>query len=80
MEALVGLSSSLARRWYGLVYPRDSWWLKLMWRALTPLLALWLWVQRNSYRAYLHPTKEVDALVRANGFRQRFARRLACGR
>ncbi len=74
MASLVGLSSALARRWYGLVYPRDGWWLKLMWRAATPLLDLWMRLQHNSFRAYLHPTREVDAMVQANGFRPAFYR------
>ena len=74
MASLVSLSSALARRWYGLVYPRDGWWPKTLWRLATPLLDLWMRLQRNPYRAYLHPTREVDAIVQANGFQPAFYR------
>jgi hypothetical protein len=29
MQKLVGLSAVLARKWYGLVYPRDTWWTRI---------------------------------------------------
>ena len=74
MEALVGLSSALAGKLYGLVYPRNTWWTKLAFRLLWPLVKLWLLFKRNPYRGYLHPSKAVDAVVRANGLQQRFYR------
>ncbi|MSQ40798.1 MAG: class I SAM-dependent methyltransferase [Dehalococcoidia bacterium] len=74
MASLVSLSSALARRWYGLVYPRDDWWLKAMWRLATPLLGLGMRLRHNPFRAYLHPTREVDAIMQANGFQPAFYR------
>jgi magnesium-protoporphyrin O-methyltransferase len=68
MEALVSLSSLRARKWYGLVYPRNNWLNKLIF----PLINLYSWAQRNPYRAYLHPTDAVDEIVRRNGMAPRF--------
>ncbi len=71
MPALVGLSVALAREAYGLVYPRDTWWVKLG----LALGNLALWVRRTPFRTYAHPTAAVDALVRGQGFAPRFARK-----
>ena len=71
MPALVGLSVAHAREVYGVVYPRDTWWVK----AGLALANLALWARRNPFRAYAHPTAAVDALVRSKGFAPRFRRR-----
>ena len=67
MEALVDLSSARARRLYGLVYPRDTWWMRWLVKLVGPLVLLYLRIRRNPYRFFLHPTAEVDAIVRRNG-------------
>jgi magnesium-protoporphyrin O-methyltransferase len=64
MTALVGRSATLARRRYGLVYPRDSWFARLGIR----LINVWLRLSRSSFRAYVHRTSEVDAVLAAHGF------------
>jgi 2-polyprenyl-3-methyl-5-hydroxy-6-metoxy-1,4-benzoquinol methylase len=68
--ALVGRSAAKAGRLYGAVYPRDTWWTKLGNR----LLNLALRITRNPFRVFVHPTREVDSLVRRAGFRQRLHR------
>jgi len=68
MRALVGLSSERAGRLYGLVYPRDRWWM----RATRIVMNLALWSVRHQFRFYVHPTRAVDALVRAKGLAPRF--------
>ncbi len=70
MHALVGGSSVLARRFYGIVYPRDTWKSKIE-NALENLV---YWIQRNSFRIFVHPTEAVDRLVRRSGFERRFYR------
>lgn len=70
MQTLVGLSVAKAGRLYGLVYPRDTWWT----RVKIYLGNLYLRVNRNPFRSFIHPTQAVDALVRGNGFEQRFYR------
>jgi len=72
MQALVSLSARRARRLYGLVYPRDTWWVKL----LLPMMNFYLRLRRSSFRAFAHPTQAVDAVVRGQGLNQRFYRKM----
>ena len=71
MPALVGLSAALAREAYGLIYPRDTWWV----RVGLALGNLALRARRIPFRTYAHPTAAIDALVRGQGFAPRFTRR-----
>lgn len=68
MPTLVGLSVAKAEKLYGLVYPRDTWWL----RAGISIANLYFRVVRNPFRSFVHPTQEVDAIVRGKGFERRF--------
>jgi magnesium-protoporphyrin O-methyltransferase len=70
VQALVGLSAAKARALYGVVYPRDTWWVK----SALYLANLYFRVVRNPFRTYAHPTKTVNSLVRENGLQQRFHR------
>lgn len=73
MAQLVGLSAQKARRLYGVVYPRDTWWTKLGNEAYYNLRH---WLQRNPMRNFIHPTKAVEALLRENGLRRCFYREM----
>jgi SAM-dependent methyltransferase len=70
MPALVGLSSKLAGKFYGLVYPRDIWWVKIG----IAIINFGLWIQRNPFRIFIHPTEVVEAVLRSNGLKRRFHR------
>ena len=70
MPTLVDRSSAKAARLYGLVYPRDTWWVRAGLRAENALL----WLQRSTFRVFAHSSAAVDAIVRRNGLQQRFAR------
>jgi magnesium-protoporphyrin O-methyltransferase len=70
VQALVGLSSARARRLYGVVYPRDTWWVKLSFAVDN----FRYWLRRNPFRVFVHPTEAVDAILRNNGFERRFYR------
>lgn len=63
MPSLVRLSASRAQWLYGVVYPRDTWWVKLV----TAAQNAGYWLQRNPFRLFVHPTQEVDALIRQHG-------------
>jgi hypothetical protein len=63
MPALVGLSAARAGKFYGLVFPRDVWWIKLG----MPLVNLLLKLRREPFRIFIHPTAAVDAVVRRQG-------------
>ena len=68
MHRLVELSSARAGKLYGLVYPRDTWWVNFGFSFEN----FTLWLQRNPFRVFIHPTEEVEAIVRSNGLEQRF--------
>jgi len=64
MPALVSASVLKARRLYGLVYPRDTWWL----RGVVAIQHFIANLFRGKMRFFAHRTAEVDALVRSYGF------------
>ena len=70
MQALIGLSSVLARRFYGLLYPRNTWRAKIEY-AFSNFV---YWIQHSSFRIFVHPTKAVDTVIRGNGLEMRFYR------
>ena len=70
VRALVDRSSALARRRYGLVYPRDTWLARIG-------IAIENFGHRlsgSSFRAYVHRTAEVEAILAARGFVARVRR------
>ena len=70
MEQLVRASLAHARLRYGLVYPRDSWWIRIGAAILNGLAGL----VRIRTRAYIHQSAGVEALIRAAGFIPRLSR------
>jgi magnesium-protoporphyrin O-methyltransferase len=71
MKSLVALSAEKARKLYGLVFPKDTWWLKLGVFILNPLFRIF---SRTSFESFVHPTDEVDSLLRSKGLQQRYYR------
>jgi magnesium-protoporphyrin O-methyltransferase len=71
MPALVGLSAAKARKLYGLVFPRDTWWIKLG----VPFINVLLRLRREPFRIFAHPTEAVDAVVRGQGLALRLHRK-----
>lgn len=71
MEKLVNLSAARARKTYGLVYPRDTWWIK----AGIAVRNLFNRLRGNHFRGFIHPTKGVDAILAGYGFRRKTYRR-----
>lgn len=70
MVALVRLSAERALGRYGLVYPRDTWWMRAGAAVFNGLARLF----RQRTRAWIHRTADVEATVRAAGLRERFRR------
>ena len=68
MQSLVALSAERARRLYGVVYPRRTWWTRLDFVLLNTLHRL----RRSPFRAFIHPPDAVDALIREKGLTRRF--------
>jgi magnesium-protoporphyrin O-methyltransferase len=67
MEKLVAATAQRAGRLYGAVYPRDSWWVRLMFAFENGVQRL----QRSDFRAYMHSPGTIDAAVRRQGLRLR---------
>jgi magnesium-protoporphyrin O-methyltransferase len=70
VQALVVRSAALARRRYGLVYPRDTW----LARVGIAIENFGHRLSGSAFRAYVHRTAEVEALLAAQGFVARVRR------
>jgi magnesium-protoporphyrin O-methyltransferase len=70
MAALVGLSAARAGRRYGLVYPRDVWWIRGGGAVLNAVMR----IIRQRTRVFIHKTADVEALVEAAGLTRHFFR------
>ena len=68
MKELVGQSAEKATKLYGLVYPRDNWGARIVFR----LFNLFLWLRRNPFRTFIHRS---DAAIGLAGFRRLSYRR-----
>jgi SAM-dependent methyltransferase len=66
MEKLVDLSAKKARKLYGLVYPRDVWWIKIGLAVGNFFLRL----RNSSFRGFVHQSKAVEAVLRKNGLKR----------
>lgn len=69
MKSLVTLSVEKAEKLYGLIYPRDAWWVKAaIWAG-----NMFLRVKGSDFRAFVHPTNEVEQIVKGRGMKKVFA-------
>jgi hypothetical protein len=71
MPALVRLSAGKAGRFYGIVYPLDTWWTRL---AMHTYYNFRHWLRRNPMRNFVHSPEAVEAIIRSCGFVRRFYR------
>jgi magnesium-protoporphyrin O-methyltransferase len=67
VAALVGRSATLARRRYGLVYPRDTW----VGRLGATLMNARFRMVRSPFRTYVHRTAEVEGILAGHGLVKR---------
>jgi magnesium-protoporphyrin O-methyltransferase len=67
MPGLIQATVVRARKLYGLVYPRDNWLVK----AGFGFENLACWIKGTDFRVFVYPTREVDALIRQDGFQMR---------
>lgn len=68
MAGLVGLSSARARVLYCLVYPRQTWYMKLF----PPVVNAYFRLTKNPFRVFLHRSDDVEAIIEGNGLRHSF--------
>lgn len=64
----VSLPAERALKLSGLVYPRDSWWMKIELTLENFIFCL----RRSSFRTFLHPTGVVEANLLNNDLKRRF--------
>ncbi len=70
VQRLVGLSAARAKRLYGLVFPRERWWVKLgVWG-----LNLAMGLLRRPFRTYVHSTQIVNNILQREGLHRRYHR------
>jgi magnesium-protoporphyrin O-methyltransferase len=70
MKALVELSTKRANKLYGLVFPQNTWFVKIG----LAVGNFFLWITRDPFRTFMHRTEAVDAIARQNGLERRFHR------
>jgi hypothetical protein len=63
MDALLAVSAARARRLYGIVYPRDDWWVRLGVAAENRYMQ---W-KGSVFRGYVHSNEALDAALRRAG-------------
>jgi len=63
-QSLVDRSAERSRRLYGLVYPSEHWWMRIVIGGANLGMRLF----RRRFRVYLHPERAVDARIRGHGF------------
>ena len=68
MEKLVELSAARARKLYGVVYPRDTWWIKIGASIMNFVFRL----QKNPFRIFPHNTHKVEEMIQDKGFNRHF--------
>jgi 2-polyprenyl-3-methyl-5-hydroxy-6-metoxy-1,4-benzoquinol methylase len=66
MQSLVGLSAGKAKKWYGLIFPRDL----LLIRVMVPIANFLLSLIGTPFRIFVHRTEQVDQIIREKGFNQ----------
>ncbi|MHA1979326.1 MAG: class I SAM-dependent methyltransferase [Candidatus Hodarchaeales archaeon] len=70
MSGLVTRSTEHAKNYYGIVYPRRSWWVKFGFACLN----LFQRLKRSSFRSFAHDPKAIHAIIHSFGFTRLYKR------
>ena len=68
MPSLVAASLDRAAGYYGLVFPRDHWWVRLAIRILNFVQGL----RRHPFLVFAHPSRQVEDQILTRGFEGRY--------
>jgi len=68
MLSLVEASAGKSTWLYGLVYPRDTWWVRHGWRIWSNVRQM---LNRTSMRVFAHRTRDVEAILARQGLMRR---------
>jgi magnesium-protoporphyrin O-methyltransferase len=71
MEKLVESSISRAGNYYGVVYPRDTWWMKIGFSVINLIEK----VKRRKYRAFIHSKNDFHSIISKNKLKQLYFHR-----
>jgi hypothetical protein len=64
MQLLIAASTGRARRLYGITYPRDGWWVRVVIAVQNAVRR----VRRNAFRVYVYSNPAIDDVIRHAGF------------
>jgi SAM-dependent methyltransferase len=64
MEQLIAASTERAARFYGIVYPRDRWWVRLWTAAKNAIRRL----RGSAFRVYIFPNARIASAIKHAGF------------
>ncbi len=67
VDNLVSLSVARTRKLYGLVYPREAWWIRIG----LGIENLFYRLRSSSFQVFIHPTEAVQAVLSRHGFKRR---------
>lgn len=68
-RALLSAAAAHAEHALAMTYPRDVWWMRLVWRFGN----WWQALTRSDFRLFVHPPREMHALLKQRGFTPRVA-------
>jgi len=66
MKGLVSSSVGLAKKYYGVVFPIDTWWM----RVADKIVNFYMRLVKNPYRAFTHATEDIEKIIFKNGFKR----------
>jgi magnesium-protoporphyrin O-methyltransferase len=68
MNKLVENSLAHARNYYGIVFPKDTWWMKVGMTLINTFQKL----RRSDFRGYVHSKKRIHEIIQSNNFERCF--------
>jgi magnesium-protoporphyrin O-methyltransferase len=68
MQALVKFSAMKARKFYGMVYPRDLW----LFRTLMPVVNFFIALTGSPFRSFIHSTEQIEKILKDQGLVPQF--------
>lgn len=69
MDNLVERSVTHAKNYYGIIYPKDAWWMKIG----MSLINMFQKLRRNKFRVFVHSRKKIHGIVQTNNFERCFS-------